>query len=302
MYLQLGGYASLFKYTAGSKYNIGLLLGDAIAKGAIASNLEFVQFHPTGFPTKEGVKLISEAVRGAGARLVNENGERFVNELETRDVVAREVYRQIMHGKKVYLDISGIDDFDEKFPELQRLLVKESVRDLIPVIPVAHYSIGGLRVDAYYRATIKNLYAIGEIADNSFHGANRLASNSILECVVGGLEVARTIRRDKPRGEPETRIRELKDTKMDEEIGDIESIREILWKYAGIVRSGDGLRQGLKELAGIEVDERVRVLARGIMLSALKREESRGCHYREDFPYMRKEFERVMLYAGKGSS
>ncbi|USS40956.1 L-aspartate oxidase [Thermococcus aggregans] len=294
--LATGGYTALFKYTAGSPLNLGILIGDAIMKGALASDLEFVQFHPTGFIGKDGVKLVSEAVRGAGAKLVNEDGERFVNELEPRDVVARAIYRKMQSGSGVYLDATGIENFKEKFPQIYSFLVKKGInpeRDLIPVTPIAHYSIGGLKVDLYYRTNIKNLYAIGEAANNGFHGANRLASNSLLECIVSGLEVARTVRRDKPKGGSG----EIRDTAQ--ELGDIESVKEILWKYAGIVRNENGLLEGLKELEKLEVDERIKLLAKGILECALARKESRGVHYREDYPIIRKEFERHSIFNGR---
>ncbi len=294
--LASGGYTALFKYTAGSELNLGTLIGDAIMKGAPARDLEFVQFHPTGFAGKNGVKLVSEAVRGAGAKLVTEDGERFVNELEPRDVVARAIYRQLQSGKRVFLDATGIDDFKGRFPQIYAFLKKEGInpeRDLIPVFPIAHYSIGGVSVDLWYRTPIRNLYAIGEAASNGFHGANRLASNSLLECVISGLEVVRTICRDRPR------IRETPELRYsDNELGDIESLRELLWGYAGIVRDGASLEEGLRKLDGIEVDERLKILAMGVLKNALIRKESRGAHFRRDYPYMRKEFERPLFWTG----
>lgn len=294
--LATGGYTGLFKYSSGSPLNTGTLIGDAIMNGAPARDLEFVQFHPTGFIGKHGVRLISEAVRGHGAKLINEEGERFVNELEPRDVVARAIYRELERGR-VYLDATGIEDFKKKFPQIYAFLRNEGIdpsRDPIPVVPIAHYTIGGIAVDLWYRTGIKNLYAIGEAASNGFHGANRLASNSLLECLVSGLEVVRTIVRDKPRsrecGEP---------TYRHYEPGDVDGIKELLWRYAGIVRSAEGLREGIKRLEGIEADPRLKILARGILESALWREESRGAHHREDFPLMRKEFERPSFFDGK---
>ncbi|ASJ03423.1 L-aspartate oxidase [Thermococcus profundus] len=292
-----GGFTGLFKYTAGSPTNIGTLIGDAVMKGAFARDLEFVQFHPTGFIGKDGVKLISEAVRGAGAKLVTEDGERFVNELSTRDIVARAIYLQMKGGKGVFLDATGIEGFKKRFPQIYAFLAKEGIdpaKDWIPVTPIAHYTIGGISVDLWYRTGIKNLYAIGETASNGFHGANRLASNSLLECVVSGLEVARTIERDRPR------VREVKEPHYHGyENGDVESIRRILWEHAGIVRNARTLREGLKKLDGVEADPRMKLLARGVLECALAREESRGAHYREDFPAMRKEFERPSFFDGK---
>ncbi|WP_461864072.1 L-aspartate oxidase [Thermococcus sp.] len=293
--LAAGGYTALFKYTAGSELNLGTLIGDAVLKGAPARDLEFVQFHPTGFIGRDGVKLVSEAVRGAGAKLVTEDGERFVNELEPRDVVARAIYRQLQKGKKVFLDATGIEDFRGRFPQIYAFLRKEGInpeKDLIPVFPIAHYSIGGVAVDLWYRTAVKNLYAIGEAASNGFHGANRLASNSLLECVVSGLEVVRTICRDRPR------VRETPEIEYSgEEPGDVGALRELLWRYAGIVRNGESLKEGLKGLEGIDADTRLKLLARGILKNALIREESRGAHFREDFPHPRKEFERPLFWS-----
>ncbi|NJF25595.1 L-aspartate oxidase [Thermococcus sp. Bubb.Bath] len=292
-----GGFTGLFKYTAGSPTNLGTLIGDAVMKGAFARDLEFVQFHPTGFIGKEGVKLISEAVRGAGAKLITEKGERFVNELSTRDIVARAIYRKMQEGKRVFLDATGIENFKKRFPQIYAFLVRERIdpsKDLIPVAPIAHYSVGGISVDLWYRTGIKNLYAIGEAASNGFHGANRLASNSLLECVVSGLEVARTVGREGPKA------RAVKEPSYHGyETGDVESLREILWEHAGIVRNARVLKEGLKKVKGIEADPRLKLLARGVLECALEREESRGSHYREDFPAMQKEFERSSFFDWK---
>ncbi|CAD5243373.1 L-aspartate oxidase [Thermococcus camini] len=292
-----GGFASLFRYTAGSPLNLGTLIGDAVMKGAPTRDLEFVQFHPTGYIGKSGVFLVSEAVRGAGAKLVTEDGERFVNELSTRDIVARAIYRQMLAGKRVYLDATSIEDFKKSFPQIYAFLVKDGIdpsKDLIPVSPIAHYTIGGIAVDLWYKTVIKNLYAVGEAMSNGFHGANRLASNSLLECIVSGLEVARTIARDRPRRG------EVKEPAYHGyELGDVESLRQLLWEKAGIVRSAKTLKEGLRELERIEADPRLKLLARGVLECALAREESRGAHYREDFPATRKSFERPSFFDGK---
>ncbi|AEK73068.1 L-aspartate oxidase [Thermococcus sp. 4557] len=292
-----GGFASLFKYTAGSPLNLGTLIGDAIMKGAPARDLEFVQFHPTGYVGKNGVFLISEAVRGAGAKLVTEDGERFVNELSTRDIVARAIYNQMKAGRRVFLDATGIEGFKKRFPQIYAFLRKDGIdpaRDLIPVSPIAHYTMGGIAVDLWYRTAVKNLYAVGEASCNGFHGANRLASNSLLECLVSGLEVARTIARDKPR-----RGDVKEPAYHGYGAGDVDSLRELLWNHAGIVRSAKTLKEGLRELEGIEADPRLKLLARGVLECALAREESRGAHYREDFPAMSKSLERPSFFDGR---
>ena len=287
-----GGFSGLYRFTAGVKNNIGLLIGDVALKGVPLRDMEFVQFHPTGFIGKR-TYLITEAVRGAGAKLVTGDGERFVNELETRDIVARAIYMKMLEGKGVFLDARGIENFKDRFPYIYSVLRGEGInpeKDLIPITPVAHYTIGGISVDAFYRTRIKGLYAIGESACNGFHGANRLASNSLLECVVSGLEVARTISREKPK-------REVNDAPYSfNELGDVDSIREVLWNHAGIVRDEWSLREGLRKLKEIEVDERLKLVAKAVIISALKREESRGAHYRKDYPFMRKEFEHSSFF------
>jgi len=140
---------------------------------------------------------------------------------------------------------------------------------------------------------VKNLYAIGEAACNGFHGANRLASNSLLECLVSGLEVARTITRYRPGGGGSDA------PYHGYERGDVDSLRELLWNHAGIIRSAETLREGLSMLEDVEADPRLKLLARGVLECALAREESRGSHYREDFPAMRKEFERPSFFDGR---
>ncbi|AAL82100.1 L-aspartate oxidase [Pyrococcus furiosus DSM 3638] len=287
-----GGFSGLYKFTAGNPWNLGIPIGDLALKGVPLRDIEFIQFHPTGFIGKR-TYLISEAVRGAGAKLVTGEGERFVNELETRDVVAREIYRKMLEGKGVFLDATGIEDFKRRFPYIYSFLRREGInpkRDLIPVTPVAHYTIGGISVDIFYRTPIKGLYAIGEAACNGFHGANRLASNSLLECIVSGIEVSRTVIREKPRGE-------RKEAKYHGyEPGNVDEVRDIMWNHAGIIRREESLRLGLKKLEKVEADPRVKILAEAVLKCALAREESRGAHYREDYPYSREEFRRPSIF------
>ncbi|AFK21679.1 L-aspartate oxidase [Pyrococcus sp. ST04] len=289
-----GGFSGLYRFTAGNQNNIGLLIGDVAMKGLPLRDIEFVQFHPTGFVGKR-TYLISEAVRGAGAKLITGDGERFVNELETRDVVARAIYLKMLEGKGIFLDARSIEDFKSRFPYIYSFLRKEGIdpyKDPIPVTPVAHYTIGGISVDYFYRTRVKGLYAVGEAASNGFHGANRLASNSLLECIVSGLEVSRTILREKP-------SREVNDAPYSGyELGDVEGLRTLMWNHAGIVRSATSLKEGLRKLESIEADPRLKLLARAVLECALKREESRGAHYREDFPYTREEFRRPSFFLG----
>ncbi|OYT44982.1 MAG: L-aspartate oxidase, partial [Desulfurococcales archaeon ex4484_42] len=144
---------------------MGLLIGDYILHGGTAMDLEFIQFHPTAYISSDGnVVLITEAVRGRGARIIDEKGHRFVNELAPRDVLSIEIYKRIRNGEKVYLDLRGLNDLDRKFPHLYKALLQVGInpfKDVIPISPAAHYSIGGIAVDIYYRTEIRNLYAIG---------------------------------------------------------------------------------------------------------------------------------------------
>ena len=277
-----GGYTGLYKYTAGSHLNLGVLTGDYLLKGGVATNLEFVQFHPTGYVSKSGrVLLISEAVRGRGAKLINDEGRRFVNELAPRDVVARAIYREIRNGRRVYLDARDVADFEKEFPQIARFLMDDGIdpaKDLIPVFPVAHYSIGGIPTDTYCRTRFKNLYAVGEAADTGFHGANRLASNSALECIVSGLEVARTIAREKPTLEGSRAYAEFNPVDLQAEA--LSELREVMWRYVGIERSEDELKKALTTIDALDLPKQVRELARAVASCAIERRESRGVHYR----------------------
>ena len=296
--LATGGYSALYKYFSGKPENIGLLSGDALLKGAYASNLELIQFHPTAYVSEKGVILISEAVRGAGGKIIDSQGKRFVNELDTRDIVSRAIYEKLLSGEKVYLDAREIKDFDSRFPEIYEKLVSAGVdpkEDPIPITPVAHYSIGGLKVDIFYRSNIEKLYVIGEAADNGFHGANRLASNSLLECIVGGLEVARTIRREKPDNEY-VKKEEFRSYKKN--LNDLNTLREAMWRFCGIVRAERLLVQGINIIKSLDLDIRLKTLALGILKSALERRESRGVHYRSDYPKLNPNLSKRSIFDG----
>ena len=297
-----GGYTGLYKYTAGSQLNLGIVTGDYLLKGGVATNLEFIQFHPTGYISKDGqVLLISEAVRGRGAKLVNDEGRRFVNELAPRDVVARAIYRELSSGRRVYLDAKEVPEFKKYFPQIAEFLERNGIdpaKDLIPVFPVAHYSIGGIMADTYYKTPVRNLYVIGEAADTGFHGANRLASNSTLECIVSGLEVARTIAREKPKleGRPKRIVYEP----VDVEAAELNKLREIMWEYVGIERCEEGLKKALTLIEELEVPKQVKELAKAIAACALERRESRGVHYRTDYPLIDRAYSnRSKYFKGK---
>ncbi len=274
--LATGGAAAMWSRTtnpAGATGG-GLLL--AHAAGAELADLELMQFHPTAVVGENGADgfLVTEAVRGEGARLIDAGGERFVDELAPRDEVARAVaLRMTTTGaSSVGLDMRDVDPalFPNVVGELRRAGI-DPERDLVPVAPAAHYMMGGISTDLYGRATLPGLYAVGECSCTGLHGANRLASNSLSECFVFGARAADAalaeasaqgqIDGEAPGGASIARL--------------TDASRRALWAHAGIERSG----AGLAELAG-DPHPLVRLIAR----SALAREESRGAHRRTDFP------------------
>ena len=203
--LATGGTGQVYKYTT----NPSVTTGDGLALGIKAhadiKDMEFIQFHPTALSLENSDSrfLISESVRGEGAKLINQNGEYFMQnhpqkDLAPRDVVAREIYSQLSKGNKVFLDASfiGIDKFKRRFPNIYKTCLENNIditKDYIPVAPAAHYCMGGLKTEVNGKTSINNLYAIGETACTSLHGANRLASNSLLECVVCAYELVNTL-------------------------------------------------------------------------------------------------------------
>ncbi len=297
-----GGYTAIYKKFTGSSNCLGLLIGDYLLHGGTLVDLEFVQFHPTVFIPKDGKAfLITEALRGRGAKIVDEKGRRFVDELAPRDVVVLEVYRRIMRGEVVYLDLRDVEDLPKEFPHVYETLRKfglDPLSDLIPISPAAHYSIGGIKIDSYYRTEFKGLYAIGEIAGSGVHGANRLGGNSALECIVSGIEVVRTIIRDNPKlefGHSKTSYYQP-DIDKDE----LEILKETMWNYVGVIRKEDGLEKALRIVEGLKLPKQLKELAKGVIICAKARKESRGVHIREDHPYMDKSYGIRIKYRIKG--
>ena len=267
--LATGGYAALWARTTNPRGAVGDGIAMASRAGAAVADLEFVQFHPTVLATN-GL-LLSEALRGEGALLVDEDGERFTDELAPRDVVARAVGA---HGAAL-LDLRPVDR--ARFPGLMGKLEREGFDPgaaPIPVAPAAHYTVGGVVTDLEGRTGVPGLYAAGECASTGVHGANRLASNSLLECLVFGRRAALAALRESEsdRDEVGTSVKG-----SDPETRPVESNeREALWREAGLVRDGAGL-------------ERLRhsphLLTRLVAESALFRAESRGAHFRIDHPH-----------------
>ena len=303
--LATGGCGQLFRYTTNPQVATGDGFAIAHRAGATLADMEFVQFHPTALDTPENpLQLISEAVRGEGAVLLNEAGERFMlkrhrlAELAPRDVVAREIFREKAGGKRVVLDARALGrEFEQRFPGIFAICRARGIdpaNDLIPVTPAAHYMMGGIVTDLRGRSSLDRLYACGEVSRTGVHGANRLASNSLLEGLVFAERVARDLAdTHKLTGVPRKKnwdVPVLRDRGAAQVAAD--SIRQVMWDHCGIDRSAKGLRLGLDKLAEIEsrlptgATEEANMVetSRLIAEAALLRKESRGGHYRSDFP------------------
>jgi succinate dehydrogenase / fumarate reductase flavoprotein subunit len=312
-----GGYSALYyNFTTNTDASTGDGIVAALRAGAKLSHMEFVQFHPTGL--EDSGMIGSESARGAGGKLITDDGERFVDELKPRDEVSRAIYEQIQKGKEVFLDIRhlGEEFINEQIPQERKLSITyegvDPVDELIPIAPVAHYSMGGISVDENMMSSIKGLFAVGECAQSGVHGANRLGGNSLLEIISFGrlvgersVDFAKTIN--------------IVDHEMEsynlEKIFDIpneinfykkrEELGKELYKNVGIVRDEKSLKYAFNFISGLENDldkmglgDGSRVyntnliellkfrnsvaLSKIIVQSALDRKESIGAHYRED--------------------
>ena len=282
--LATGGAAALWSRTTNPAVAVGAGLLLAAGAGATLADLELVQFHPTAvFGNGADGFLVTEAIRGEGARLLDAAGERFVDELAPRDEVARAVQRQMLltGAPSVDLDMREVDS--ALFPNVVTALRQAGIdpeRELIPVAPAAHYMMGGIATDIHARASLGGLHAVGECSCTGLHGANRLASNSLTECFVFGARAARSAVAQ-PGPDP---VAVAGTDPADVATPDAAAFapqpispasREALWRYAGLERDGAGLR----ELAG-DPHPLVRLIAE----CALARTESRGAHQRRDFP------------------
>jgi L-aspartate oxidase len=279
--LSTGGAAALWERTTNppGSQGVGLLLAHAV--GAALADLELLQFHPTaviGVRGREGF-LITEAIRGEGATLHDASGERFVDELLPRDEVSRAIQTRLLGTgqRSVGLDMRGIDP--AHFPNVVSALRDaglDPTRELIPVAPAAHYTMGGIATDLHARSTVPGLYAIGESSCTGLHGANRLASNSLSECFVFARRAVADILSGHPAQSAPPSAEELQTLRGLPAPPVAEaSTRAALWRDAGIVRTPEGLGRLLED---------AHPLARLIARSALAREESRGAHSREDYP------------------
>jgi L-aspartate oxidase len=299
--LATGGVGSVYSATTNPVEATGDGLAIAWRAGAAVRDCEFVQFHPTALATgSDPLPLLTEALRGAGGLLLNGEGQRFMTsvhddaELAPRDVVARAIWEQ-MRTSSVFLDTRLVPDVEERFPTAvasARDLGLNIAEDLLPVTPAQHYFMGGVAVDQQGRSSVEGLYAVGEVSATGLHGANRLASNSLIEGLVFGEVVARSITRHaRPvvRSAPSDIGDGARPT--DPMPSEVELLRQAMWSGGGIVRTGDGLDEvaTLVEswwpvLSDHPVARNLAITARLIVRAASRRRESRGAHFRADHP------------------
>jgi L-aspartate oxidase len=271
----------------------------------VIADPEFVQFHPTAIDIgRDPAPLATEAIRGEGATLVNRAGERFMlkvhpdAELAPRDIVARAVFAEIAADGGAFLDARKAigENFAQRFPgvtEYCRSAGIDPARELIPVAPAAHYHMGGVATDANGRTSLAGLWAAGEVAATGAHGANRLASNSLLEAVVYAARVAEDIGRlpISQKSDPSAEAPRVVTPGPAAHPACEQALRQLMSSHVGVVRDRDGLAYALSEIARLEREwtrmPQLRNMATAALLvtaAALRRKESRGGHYRSDYP------------------
>ena len=326
-----GGIGQLYKNTTNPSVSTGDGIALAYNAGAEVSDMEFVQFHPTALYCKDkfSMPLVSESARGEGAKLVDLDGDYFAKnyhhlaDLAPRDVVARAINEQIKLTKSEYvnLDISqiGIEKFKLRFPTITKLCEENNINlssGLIPVIPAEHYFMGGIKVDTYSKTSIKNLYAIGECACTGLHGANRLASNSLLECGVFAERLCEHFSKNAipaPKKHDESIKNILEKYLSEDSFADSQEdfinilfgeLKQTMTEYVGIIRTENGLKHAKDVINSLKLRvesvisnsrkkyelKNALCVAELIVNSALKRRNSIGAHYRADFPHKAVEF------------
>ncbi len=303
--LATGGIGRLYRYTTNPVEATGDGIAMAARAGATLADMEFVQFHPTALAIgRDPMPLVTEAVRGEGAILVNDLGERFMlaihsdAELAPRDIVARAIFEQLQRGRVVGLDArSAIGDaFPHEFPTVFAFCESAGIdprTQNIPVAPAAHYHMGGIAVDEWGQTSLPGLFACGEVSATGVHGANRLASNSLLEALVYGARVAEYIEREYLHARvdidpPAAHVAQAGSAEPQA----ISDLRNVMYANVGLVRTESGLREALQRIGDLERAfpaagndlRNLLVVARLIAEAALARRESRGSHYRTDFP------------------
>lgn len=310
--LASGGAGQVYSDTTNPSVATGDGIAMAYRAGADISDMEFYQFHPTAL-SLPGVPrfLLSEALRGEGAYLRNSRGDRFMEryhsleELASRDVVARAITREgIGEGgteRPVYLDMRHVRSVNlrERFPGISTFLAQHQLdlsQDFIPVRPAAHYLMGGAETDVNGRTSLRRLYAAGEAACTGVHGANRLASNSLLEGLVFGARAAAAMREESDLEAPLSAFDEPSPLRLNPPESLLQQLQQVMWQKAGLLRDASGLREAQSALKQICIQlpagasrpslelRNLHTIADLIVSSSLAREESRGAHYRNDYP------------------
>ncbi|MFB9725266.1 L-aspartate oxidase [Haloechinothrix salitolerans] len=306
--LATGGFGQLYQATSNPEIATGDGLALALRAGAAAADLEFVQFHPTVLYTRGALgrcPLVTEAVRGEGAVLVDAAGQRVMAgvhpsaDLAPRDVVSAAITRRLAAAgtDHVYLDATGIDGFARRFPTVHAACARVDVdptREPIPVTPAAHFACGGVATSPEGRTGVPGLYAAGEVARTGLHGANRLASNSLLEGLVVGERAAEAVAMDLAAGELAPLTRVTPSDAVVAPVADRSLVQRLMSRHAAIGRDTDGLSSAASRIAAARreraldshravEDAALTLLADALLLSAAERTESRGCHVRTDF-------------------
>lgn len=311
--LATGGLGHLYRYTTNTAGTIGDGYALAYRAGALLRDMEFVQFHPTALRTdSHPLPLVSEAVRGEGAVLVDADGERFMDryhrwgDLAARDVVARAIFSEMQAGRDVFLDARSLSQFAKRFPTIHAVCRKVGIDpavDRIPIVPAAHYTVGGILTDSRGVTTVPRLFAIGEAASSGFHGANRLASNSLLEGLVIAHRVMEAIVSSPPLPSPSvaTDLSAAHFMKMNTnpDVDLLRQVQELMWTHVGIVRDRLQLQHALRQLENWQAhlppgpgpDRNLLTAAWLVARAALWRQESRGTHFRTDYPEMSDAFQ-----------
>lgn len=314
--LGTGGSGQLFKYTTNPDVATGDGMAAAYRSGAELADLEFIQFHPTVFYSEDTQRfLISESVRGEGGILYNLQGKRFMPdyhplaELAPRDIVSRAILNemQLTGNKYVYLDMRHIANVKKRFPTIYTTCLEQGVdisQEFVPVSPAAHYTMGGIKTNLDGETNIKGLYACGEVACTGVHGANRLASNSLLEGIVFGQRIVNKSSEIMHNDllEPEKAIKYIHSTNISPRVKEHplqikKALQQVMWQGVGIIRAADSLQKAQDEIRNLQEklgrgDSLVQyyevfnmlTLAELTVQACLWRKESRGGHFRSDYP------------------